>query len=350
MQSIVTLYSHFGIPLAELATNVTREYRLDAPGVCRFIFQHSDALEESLILPGNYVTVVSEGVQTWLGRISNYREWTGEGPRIQAYQAQQVLEDRWYLEIDPVTNMLLAPPTLQGSVAQIITNMLVIANQYEDTLLRPGVMYGGGPNRQETINQDFLSHLGFVIGRSGYDYDVTPQISGTTGQLTIALNLYQYKGINTSPIFTLEEGLNIELRFDQTLTQNSKIVNRFVGVGDGVNDSNRLAALAVDADSRKKYGLRMYSESFLGVTEIGTLQSNTNTYIANSAKWHDTIRVTCNDPSLFPYLVDGNSVHVVLYSYGFLANGKVGKDVVTRILSAEIEDAAGVCNLVLQDV
>lgn len=349
MQSFVTYFSRKGIPLAELVTNVTREYRLNAPGVSRHIHPHGEDLTESLIRPGGFVLVRAEGVEDWVGRISNHREWTAEGPKIQCYQAQSVLENYFYLEIDPTTQTLVTPPTLSGTVSGILTTIVEIANNYEDTRIRIGNLFGGGFNRQETITNDFLSHVGFLTGRAGYDYDVLPSIAAN-GELTLLLNLYEHKGIDTSSIFALEEGINIELRPEQTLTQSSKIVNRFVGIGEGVNDASRIAAKAEDAASRELYGLRMDNQIFFGVSEMNTLQANTNNSVRSTSVWHSIIRVSCNDPALFPYLLDGNSVHCVLHSYGFLPDGNLGTDVVTRILSAELEDAGSVMSLVLEDV
>lgn len=348
MDAVVQLFDLHGGLLTEVETVTTREWRLNDPGDCNFVFPRGPMLQDEMILPGGFVLITSNYTSPWVGQIVPTREWRYEGPVVKAREAIAVLENFEILEINPETDTLMPPVIAKGTVSSLLSEIVEMANDLEDTRLRIGNLYAGGAARQEKLDGNLLDHVRFIVNRARYDFDVTPVV--TNGVLINYLNLYEDKGIDTTSDFTLEEGVNLELAPDQGLIEQGRIVNRVYGIGEGVNDESRIAYMYENEASQAKYGLRIYSESFFGVTELETLETNTERFVSRNRAWKKTIRAVVNDTALFKSLEPGNKVHVVLHSFGFLENSVIGTDVTSRILSAELDDGRATMSILLEDV
>jgi len=271
MTSRITIYDRNGEYLREVTASTRRTWALNAVGDGEFSLSGYDPnCNWELLRPGNHVFIEHDQLPPWCGWIDLPIHEGAAGVTVSLYSAEDVL------------NYRTGPSalTVTGTAGSLFRRMLAIANQGAATLIQPGSIFEGGTARQETLNlTEMLSEIQRVSKRSGNDFEFVPDVS--TGRLRLLANWYERLGSVVD--VTLRHEDNAELK-DPYLSLQGRIVNDLTGVGQGASAQSRPTHREQDAASAGEYGVRQGTVSFDGVSQSGTLQSNTQTELRRVAQ------------------------------------------------------------------
>jgi len=345
MRSRIRFYDRSGVPFEEIAASTTREWLLNDSGECTFVIpKRSEKLLREVVEYGNRILVTNPYTKPWGGVIDTPRVWTRRGLRVTAYSSELALSFYEDQSVDSETNLIRAPQKLIGTAGSIFSQIINLANQTEDSLIRLGTIHGDGVDREQSLKGDYLTNIKSLAARSGNDFEVTPQELGNN-TLLFRASWYARKGDALD--ITLEQGVNIQAR-DETLLEQGVIKNSVMGIGAGSTESSRLGALRVDEESRQRFGLRQGSVTYSTVKEAATLINNTDTFLGVSKFPRSTAMVSCVKSDLFREINEGDTVRLVLHDAGFLDDQTIGTDTTTRVIGARAVDDNGTMEYLLE--
>lgn len=334
MASVVQVFDRFGTKLGEFYQDVTREWLLNEPGDAEFSLsvaaetqRLSGAGEDlrRLVEFGNLVHVTHAKLGNWTGVIVQ-RRWRKGTVVVRAAGAEQVLAFATVRE----------PGKARGTAGAIYTRLLSVANDGLDTKILPGAIWGGGVQREETLEgMDLLSETQRVAERAGNDFDVVGDVGRS---LVLSGNWYEAKGIETA--VELCEGYNLATPGGDLLVEDGwGIANRVIGWPDSAAKNAR-GVMVMDEASAAVYGPRWSGEVFTNVTGEDTLLKHCEEELRRRARPVRLIGCAALDVGdTFDGLRVGNRVGVQLLTAGFLDNGRLGTKMRGRVLGMRFSDA-----------
>lgn len=346
MPSRITVYDHFGVPIAELVASTTRSWLLDDLGRCQFklatftdpnvtrrILQYGNLLKIEHLPTLDLGGKPQGKLPPWVGVILPPQEWEYGLITVTAYSAEMILKYR------PMPFV-----SLTATTSQVVKQILAFVNQFG------GVQFGVGniETTGEAISidlrlsaQEELKNLAVAYG---HDFDVTPSMT-VDGKLLLLLNWYSQKG--ASVLSTFSEGVGGNMKLPK-LVEGGEIVNITNGFNAALDPTTRIQAYATNLSSISLYG-RFGQNQIFSVDGQSAVQSATTNY----NNLHLSPRITLDLMALdvgqtFGSLIIGNVWNVVLKSVGFYA-GKIGFQGPVRITGIEYDDLQNEC-IVTTDV
>lgn len=319
-------------------------WRLNNVGRLRFkVPSRSALLQDGYLQFGNRLLCqFDNGLPDWGGIIDPPRKWRGKLSEITAYSGEYALSWR-------TTDK---GRYFSGATAGAIFEALIEeANAIDDTGVAIGDVWQGGNNHSPDYHlaQVLKTIQDSVVGRlSSGDFAVIPALVG--GRITFTANFYERRGRVKNGV-ALVEGANLTAI---TLREEGTIVNDLTIAGadtsgegaDGWGDG-RLLASGSDADSINRYGRRQGSDVFTDISVQGTLDDLADKHLAQGKAPHNRWELTADDrkPARFADYDVGDTLPLVAPSYGI-----GGTDTICRVLGRDFDPAAGVCNLVVEEI
>ena len=274
----------------------------------------------------NWIVVLNdEGKAPWVGRLDRDRGWGGGTSKHFAYSAEDMFNDR--------CGTYGLPYGLLTTAGLIVKKAIMIANEDEDTLIRPGDIFTGGEQCGTFISPaTYLSeNLAQVVKQSGHEWEIVPQI--VDNRLRLYLNWYERMGQD------VDGGLNNRnCKIDEdSLSETAAIKNKIVGIGSDKQVQTHF--MAMNQASRDKYGLQVGRIDVSAGTKEG-VEFLTKQELARRAFEQDMFKATAtNIDDTYQYLRNGNVLTFENSRAGYGANGTIGTQSKVRIMGMADSDS-----------
>lgn len=341
----LSVFDKDGFYIGDLRAAPTYEYILNAspsPGRCEFSVSRNDAKNTLKYLEfGKYILLRHKWLPDWIGEIVQ-RSWNFGNMDILAFQAEYILSKR----DTPVQKYT-------GSAGAIFSNILTYTNNqlYNEKVIMPTNIFSGGIQREETLGNNALSHVGAIANRSGNDFDVKYTFD-TNGKLYLTGNWYQQKGQVSNKY--LIEGRNILLANNVLVEDGRELANWVEGRGDASTSETRLSSVQFNIASIARYGLNQMSSVFEGNKQQATLDDNTLNKLLTTLDPASSYDLTVLDVadsagiSVFKFLDTGNVHNLDLNTAGFNPNGGFGTQAQVRTVGMSYNSLDNRCRLVVK--
>lgn len=302
-----TIYNRYGSLLAEIEPSWEfANWRLNAPGVCRFSMPWNDPkCTRDYLRYGNRLLVEFDvGLPNWAGVIDVPRRRTHGWVVVTGYTGERMLD--WRI----TAKSRLFDSEMPGAIFS------TLMGDAEDTYplgLPVSSYYGGGIARSlEYHYQDLLLRITKLSELAGHDFVVTPAI-GDDGRLGFETNWYHRRGTDKSSTVWLLEGANVE---DTVLDEQGPLANHVVVIGEGTTwDDDRLVSVVDDPASVSEYGYREHSEVQSGIPDLATLEANAQELLTvmKEPTNRASLRAVSSVPALFSEYDVGDIVGAKLF-------------------------------------
>jgi hypothetical protein len=269
---------------------------------------------------GDFLVILnSEGLAAWVGRIDPPQSWGDDKVEHTAYSA----EDVFNIRNGPIT----LPYSIHNPAGAIFRELIKIANNEEDTLVRPGEIYEGGTMCGALISplSTLMTNVRGLVKRSGQEWDITPSI--VKNRLTLYANWYEKRGQVLDRSFNPE---NCKMH-EGSLSVVGPIYNVILGLGQENSQGGRKLHMTRDLASIAKYGMRFTK------------------YEVNFESQEAVDYFTENVDDLYPLLRLGNIAPYENPKAGFGKGGTVGTQAYVRIMAMAYSDDEEGVELTLQE-
>lgn len=230
--------------------------------------------EQAFFQFGRMVLVSHPRLPNWVGMIDP--PWNAMTPvGVAVYNAEYLLSLR-----SPDVPMFL-----EGSVGEIVGQMIEMANGGDDLSLRLGdTARADQTKRQETLDgRTYWEQLNAILQRSGCEMQCRAE-KDANGRLVIYLDIATQLGNDTGFLYSDGQGGNASF---SNVVLDGQIVNRVTGVGDESGQLSRLHTTPfVDDASKQKYQMRSQQVQFRDVREQSMLDLYSKNYLAYTATPH----------------------------------------------------------------
>lgn len=328
----ISIYDRTGVGLVDIRSHALVSWTLNDVGKLEFIVPRSDpACKERYLRFGNLVRFRHSTAGDWGGFIYTPRYWRQDAIVVRALSAEFLFARRR----GP------ANITYRGTAGAIFGKLLQIANEAEDTRIRPGSIWAGGkPHERTSRDTPLLDMIHGLQENSGQDWWLTPA-DDVDGRLIFLANWAERAG--TRMPFELIEGINVRSANDDTLLiEQGDIGNDIAYSGIGATLESRPRVVLVDNASRQKYGLFQRAETSEAQTTSG-LQSSAETFLSENREPRATYRIFVTDTVMQPTGIStfsaiglGNTPILNMASNGFFEDGTLGTSTQVRILAKEL--------------
>lgn len=234
------------------------------------------------------------------------------------------------------------PLVLKGTTYDIVSQIIGLMNEQEETYLRIGDDSPDSNYREFTLDQrQFWDQLTALLQSSGREMFVRPEINGD--QLFLMVDVKERIGEDTG--FLLHDGQNANMRVREAKVD-GQIWNRVIGIG--TQRTSRIVTDAqLDAISIAQYRLRSRIERSQAAT-LENLQESTRIALQNDAQPHITLRADALDVGeTFEALHPGNGV-IVHTSRVVLPGGVRGWRGSARILQMALNEDDNTVGMTLE--
>jgi hypothetical protein len=242
--SRVRIFDRTGAPLVEILTKVTRSWELNTWGEASFKMTYNDPKwREKFFQFGNLLLIETNNLPIWGGVIDNARSWGKFEATVRAYSGEYLFALRAFM----------SPYDETHNAGDHFGRWIALANHNEDTLIDPGVIWGGGssfsfPEAYVKIG-DAIKDL---LEKSGNDYSVIPYLDDH-GYLKFYGHWYEKRlSFRKTP---LREGHNLEVN-EKSLVEYPPKANYVVAFGNAALIAEKSTHEAQNVSSRGKYGTR----------------------------------------------------------------------------------------------
>lgn len=341
-----TILTKDGAIVGDLLTDAAYEYIKNAkpnPGRAEFSVSYGDAkYVERYLKFGNFVLFRHTYLPDWIGVIIKKTYGNGE-VNVLAFQAEYILQRR----ITPQGQKF------QGTAGALFTQILNYTNSapFNHAVIFPNSIFSGGPEREETLGNNALSHIGAISDRSGNDFSVGYTFD-SNGRLRLLGNWYQKKGVITNK--HLREGRNIRVS-DNVLTEDARqLANWTEGRADASTTGTRLTSVAYNQPSIDYYGLWQDAPVFDGNKDQGTIDQNTQSALRISKDPAQTFDLVVPENvvdsagfSYLKYMDTGNVFELDLNEDGF-ENGTTGTHAQVEVTGMEYDSVAKTCRVIVE--
>ncbi len=322
----IRIYDRQGIEIAEVDATCDRSWLLSDVGKAQFTLSIYDSKCKHDILEfGNLIYIEHEQLPPWGGVIDTPRTWGNGTVTVQAYSAEKLLSYR----------IGLKDQLVRGTTANLIRKIYELVQSDEPLPLELGDVEDDGIQREETINPtSLLDELKTVVKRTTGNFRLTPKFDAQ-GHLGFMLE-YRLNWARVSEL-ALVEGHNLALT-SRPLIEQGDIVNELLGYGDGASWTSKPAYTARNEASIAAFGLRQGSKAYTGVTQLGTVQKNSEAEVSNKGYPRQTLDLrVLNVGDAWLNMRLGAVMPVMLHSAGFSGSGTGYSDTV-QIRGMEYDD------------
>lgn len=292
------------------------------------------AIEYYLRFGNRLLLEFGNGLPHWGGVIDFPREWTESEIGLSVYSGENILGNR-------KTPKNLQFETVSGGYLfqQLLTN----ANAGFDTGITLGEVWVGG----DAFSIDFhFANLLSVIRdelcpQSGGDFDVTPVLED--GRITFVANFRERRG-RTKPGVALIEGHNA---INVKLVEQGPIANDWDVVGGGATwDDERPSINRRNGASIDLYDLRQDTLVLSDTDDEPTLTARADDQLEEYGQPHNMLELEALnlEPALFSSYDIGDSIRVILFSYGFNGFNRM-----VRLLGRRFNRDSGTCTLIVRE-
>jgi len=335
MPSRVTIFNHYGSPIAELNTSTTRSWILNDVGRCQFNLAtfNNPSCTRTILQYGNFVLVqhiptrdgagnIRGTLPPWIGVIMPPQEWSYGIVTVTAYSAEYVMALR------PMPYVFST-----GTAGQVFTDLVRFSNDLGGFPVQTGQVYQYSAITEQNLRLSAYEEALSMSRWFSQDWDITYQ--QTTGnQLSLFANWYSQKGVNVNAVFS--EGIHGNMKLPR-LTEQGSIANTVYGYNLANSSSSRLQSVKYDYLSQGDYGVWGVNQAFNLETQ-GGLDAATQSYINEHARPTITLElVALDEGDTFSKLATGNIWKVVLNSVGF-TGGRIGFNSSVRLTGMEYDD------------
>lgn len=345
MPSRVTIFNHFGMPIAELNTATTRSWILDGYGRCQFklaSFTDPNCNEQTLQY-GNLVMVehlptrnefgnAHGQLPNWYGIIVPPREWDYGLVTVTAYSAEHILKYR------PMPYVGFG-----GTVGGLFTQILQYGLAFGGFPIQIGSVYANSAYTWEALRLSAYDEIANLTSNFGEDFDVTG-VKSPNNQLTLYGNLYSQKGSVVNNLLSEGVGGNMKL---PKLVEQGTLSNHTFGYNVSNSKGKQINSVSIDQASVGDYNRLGSSQNFTGDTQAA-VDATTQAYTNQNSRPIFTLDLVALDVgNTFTDLSVGNIWNVVLKTVGFYG-GAIGFQGPVRILGVEYDDLLNEAKLTTQ--
>lgn len=249
----LSVYSRKGILLDRLQATFTFSESLNEIGTAEFTMAISDpkCTERNLSF-GNYILFEHARLGSWGGVIAphNGQDWNSDDTITTRCLSAEYQFSRRRAPLHDLKSKIRG--AIEGTEGQIMKCLIRYANMQEDTLLRPGRLFMGGPTRRTKLAYAMLNDLvAQILKRSELQFWVTPYKDG--GELRFGVNLLEVRGRDRG--YVMRERINMELPSGQHHRRDVEMINDALVLAEGGDAPLKPTGQWVNQVSVNKYGL-----------------------------------------------------------------------------------------------
>lgn len=319
MASWAYLFDRRGNLLDEFDGVFQKSKGINSVGECRFTLAVSNPKNiKSNLRFKNWIVVFNDnGLDNWVGRLDTPRSWGGGTNKHFAYSAEGIFSDR--------IGSYTIPYGILNTAGVCIKQIIKIANEDDDTLIRAGNIFTGGTRCGTFISPATLlmENIAQIVKQSGHEWEIVPQI--VNNKLRLYLNWYERQGT------VVDGSLNDRnCKIDEdSLSETGPIKNAILGVGN--NQEIRTHFLARSRSSIEEYGLQA-TRIDVDAGEAAGVQALTQQQLARLAWPRNMFKATAtNVDNTYQRLRLGNVLPFENSNAGYGANGMIGTQNRVRI-------------------
>lgn len=346
MPSRVTIFNHFGSPIAELSVSTTRSWVLNDVGRCQFqiaVF-NNPSCTRGILQYGNFVLVehlptrdefgTARGtLPPWVGFITPPQEWDFGVLTVTAYSAENLLAFRPM----PYTG-------INASAGGAFLKIILYANSLGGFQIIPGSIYDDNKRLSVQFRLSGYEEALNLSKISGQDWDVSAVLQSPGRTLGLTANWYSQRGVLVNRLFS--EGSVGNMRLPK-LYEQGMIANVIYGYNTASSTGTRYSSVKSDANSISDYGMFGVNNNFSADSQAAVDAASIN-LLNSSSRPKITLDLTALDNGqTFGGLAPGNIWNVSLKSVGFLGSG-IGFEGSVRILGMEYNDDINEVSLTTQ--
>lgn len=266
--SLLQIFDPRGKKLTDISATLSREWALSKSTRSEFRIATKDPkCRKDFIKPGNIVVVEHESLPAWGGFMYPPFEWQKDILEVTVLSMEEILRYR------------RGPSTLdaEGVGGAIFTQLLDLANQQGDTLIRAGNIYMGDLPIVEPLNlTDIFGAITSLCRKTGGEWSVRPEKQD--GQLVFYADYFQRAGEDKRNI-VLRAGHNIK---GEKLIQSTPLLNDITVFSSGATWDSKGSANATDENSIAAYGLFQGIEAVNDSSDAAALSILANQYPARA--------------------------------------------------------------------
>lgn len=302
----VRIYSRLGVCLCDLRVTVERNLRVSDEGEAEFDIAVTDTnCRDDYLRFGNWLMVENSKLESWVGMIDEDQTWGKRSLHVQAYTPDRQL---LYRNVPRQLNF-------SGKAGSIFRQLINITNREEATVIEVGEIWEGGPDMpDESLSGDTLQDYLFeLVQRTDGEFSFTPV--SQKGRLTIYANWSRRTGHKTN--LALVESYNL-MDISSMLRTRGKIENELWGYGNGASTNDRATAIALDTDSRSRYGLRQGSRVYSDYSEPGAVRAAVQSELNKVREARRVFKLSALDEGqTFEHIRIGNTHPLSAWSIGW---------------------------------
>lgn len=317
--------------LDEFDGSFKRSWGINSIGECRFTLPINDRKNnETNFQFGNHLVVLNDdGLPPWSGRLETPRSWGNKTNKHFAVSHESFFRDR--------VGTYTLPYGLLQPAGVIFKQLIRIANEEEDTLIRAGDVFTGGQRCGTIISPivPLIDNIEKILKQSGHEYEIVPVVANN--RLTLYGNWYAEQGVDTGSSLN-----DSNCRIDEnSLSENGPIYNKLIGVGKEQQIQNH--HVAIDQRSRGRYGLRVAPYE-VDAVEAVAVEALTEQQLRAVAYPRRAFRATASKVGGLYYLLrKGNRMQFESTEAGYGLHGVIGTQATVRIYGmAYTDDLDGV--------
>jgi len=338
--STIRLFDKTGVPLqgGEIDALVDRSWVLNGIGQANITIAKTDAsCTDTILRFGNRILIQEDDMGMWGGIVLPPRNWTADGVTFTAYTIEKLLDLRYPSAV-----------SYTGYAGDIFEDLITSANTTEDTLIAFGTSYAGGESWTEETTDTVYKALAAITKRTGQDWEIEPSIN-SVGNVAWSSYWKSSRGEDLSANVVLEEGTHFKIATGPLLSEQGPIYNSIKLVKyDGVGVTT--TATADDDDSMAVYGTLqgIFNET---VPTGYTAQTYCDYLLSVYKEPRKTFKLSVinDEEDTLKNIRLGNTITVLLVTYGFTGNG-LGLETRVRITAMEADERDSTLTLVVNEV
>lgn len=323
--------------LDEFDGSFKRSWGINSIGECRFTLPINNSKNNEINFQfGNHLVVMNDnGLPPWSGRLETPRAWGNKTNKHMAVSHESFFRDR--------VGSYSLPFGLLKPAGVIFEQLIQIANEDEDTLIRAGDIFSGGRLCGTIVSPivTLSDNIEKIIKQSGHEYEIVPVVANN--RLALYGNWYARQGTDTGASLN-DSNCRIE---ENSLSENGPIYNKLIGVGKEQQVRNH--HVATDPQSVDRYGLRVAPYEVDAVEGVA-VEGLTEQQLLSVAYPRRAFRATAsNAGGLYDLLRKGNKLQFESTEAGYGLHGVIGTQASVRIFGmAYTDDQDGVALTIIQ--
>lgn len=309
--------------LTTLSCVADRSWVTNNKGKCTIVLSNSDPkATKKIMLTRNLISITHPKLPLWAGVIETDQEWDYQGKcTYTAWSGESLLIGR-----TPTIGKMTA-----STPGALYEQLIALANENEDTLIRPGEIEKSGGSAEVTLDGTNLFEVILDLAtRHDMEFSITPRLSNNN---TLIFDANWQPRFGTLIPRLIREGYNAK-KPSRPLRVTRRVVNKLTAIGEGSTEETRPMVTVQDDNSIGLFGLMEGVEDFDGITDRNALRVAAMKRLRVLRYPKYTVGVSVLDvDDTFSYMKKGNSFVFESSSYGFQASTGIGFTAKLRIMS-----------------